>query len=129
MRKHAILVRWMRINRAVHPVLDAHAMCEWPLGPEDNDVLSARALSAMIDGYDNLPIDVRRFCHAYWAMHLRLRYSNGDTTGPYIINDVEGTLDQDGIENWLATVSDAELARYHHAAHRVTRRINARDGR
>lgn len=121
MKKHAFLVKWHRIGRTVTPVLDSHVECVWPLGPEDTDVISARALVAMIDGHENLPPDVKRFLSHYMGMTLRLRYQSGDVTGPYIINDVDEALDADGLESWLSVVSDAELHRYHHNAHRRNR--------
>lgn len=122
MRKHAFLVRWHRIGRTVSPLLDMHASCHWPLGPEDNNLMTARALQAMVGGYQSLPKDVREFCSAYMGMMLRLRYSTGDTTGPYVINDVDGALDRDGLESWLATVSDEELRRYHAPTPRIRNR-------
>jgi hypothetical protein len=121
MKKHAFLIRWAREGRSVGPVLDMHAECVWPLGPEDNDVLSAKALVAMIGGYDNLPKDVKSFMHAYHAMQLRLRYSNGDTTGPYLMNDDEEVHNAESIDQWLASASDEEISRYHHKAGRVNR--------
>jgi hypothetical protein len=122
MRKHAFLVRWRREGRTVTPVLDSYASCIWPLGPEDNDVLSARALLAMIDGKDNLPKEVIQFLHAYQGMTLRLRYSSGDTTGPYMINDDDDFHTDQTIQEWLVTASDEDIARYHSAAPRVNRR-------
>jgi len=122
MRKHAFLVRWRREGRQVTPVLDSYASCIWPLGPEDNDVVSAKALIAMIDGHDNLPDEVKRFCNAYNGMLLRLRYQSGDVTGPYLINDEDDHHTDQSIQEWLASASDAEIARYHSSAHRVNRR-------
>lgn len=121
MRKHVFLVRWKREGRTVTPMLDAYASCIWPLGPEDNDVTSARALVAMIDGYDNLPKEVKQFLSAYTGMMLRLRYQSGDTTGPYMINDVDDVHTDQTIQEWLVTAPDAEIARYHANCQRVNR--------
>jgi hypothetical protein len=123
MRKHAFLVRWRREGRLVTPVLDSYASCIWPLGPEDNDVLSARALVAMIDGHENLPKEVKHFCSAWQGMLLRLRYQSGDTTGPYIINDDDDVHTDQTIQEWLASASDGEIARYHASAQKVNRRL------
>jgi hypothetical protein len=121
MRKHVFLVRWKREGRIVTPVLDAYATCIWPLGPEDNDVVSARALLAMIGGQPNLPDDVKSFCSAYTAILLRLRYQNGDTTGPYMINDVDNMHTDQSIQEWIINVPDDELHRYHVNNQRVNR--------
>lgn len=129
MLKHAFLVRWRREGRVVTPVLDSYVACVWPLGPEDNDVLAAKALTAMIDGADNLPKEVKQFMHGYWGMMLRLRYSNGDTTGPYLINDDDEIHTDQTIQEWLVTAPDSEIARYHHNAQRVNRMLNKRAGR
>lgn len=129
MKKHAFLVRWTRQGRTLVPVLDSHASCVWPLGPEDNDVVAARALMIMIGGQDNLPKEVKDFLHAYWAMTLRLRYSNGDSTGPYVMNDVDEQHDADSIDEWLKSASDEELGRYHHAAHKVGRLLTKMEKR
>lgn len=125
MKKHAFLVKWHRIGRTVTPVLDAHAECVWPLGPEDTDLTSARALVAMIDGHENLPPDVKRFLSHYMGMTLRLRYQSGDVTGPYLINDIDEALNADSLDTWVQHCTDEELSRYHHAAHRVNRRKHA----
>lgn len=129
MRKHAFLVRWHREGRTVTPILDAYASCIWPLGPEDNDLTSARALIAMIDGHDNLPKEVKQFLSQYFGMTLRLRYSSGDTTGPYLINDDDEVHTDQSIQEWLVTAPDSEIARYHHNAQRVNRMLNKRAGR
>jgi hypothetical protein len=126
MRKHAFIVRWCREGRVVIPKLDSHASCVWPLGPEDNDVLSARALIAMI-GHDDLPKEVKQFMHSYWGMTLRLRYSNGDSTGPYLINDDDGVHTAETIDDWLSTAPDEEIARYHHAARKVNALLNKKE--
>ena len=118
MRKHVFLVKWRREGRVSTPLLDAYATCVWPLGPEDNDNLSARALVAMIDGHDNLPPEVKSFMHAYQGMVLRLRYQSGDTTGPYMINDDDEVHTDQTIQEWLVTAPDEELHRYHVNANR-----------
>lgn len=121
MKKHAFLVRWRRDGRVVTPILDAYVSCVWPLGPEDNDVLSARALLAMIGGQPALPDDVKHFCSGYEGMLLRLRYQSGDTTGPYMVNDDDEVHSDQTIQEWLAGAPDAEIARYHVQAHRRNR--------
>jgi hypothetical protein len=126
MKKHAFLIKWHRVGRTVTPVLDAHTSCVWPLGPEDQDTVAAKALIAMIDGHGNLPSDVKNFLNTFFALRLRLRYQSGDVTGPYIINDVDEILDAEGLDSWVQNASDEELARYHFAAHTVNRRKHAR---
>lgn len=122
MRKHAFLIRWVRDGRIVRPVLDAYVTCIWPLGPEDTDNKSAQALVAMLDGAENLPPDVLRFCSHYMALELRMRYANaGEMTGPYIINDVEDFYTDQSIQEWLQSATDAEIHCYHHAAGRRNR--------
>lgn len=121
MVKHLFLVRWVREGRVSSPMLEMYASCVWPLGPEDNDVVSAKALGAMIGGYENLPHDVRSFCSAFWAMTLRMRYNQSDMTGPYILNDVEEVMGRGDVQRWVEDVSYAELSRYHAAAARRRR--------
>lgn len=113
MVKHLFLVRWVREGRVASPVVDMHASCVWPLGPEDNDTVSAKALGAMIGGYENLPPDVRSFCSAYWGMSLRMRYNPSDMSGPYVLNDADEVMGRDDVQRWVEGLSDGELSRYH----------------
>jgi hypothetical protein len=121
MKKHVFLVKWHRDGRVVTPVLDAYAGCVWPLSPEDKDVVAARALLAMIGGQEALPDDVKQFLSSYTGMTLRLRYQSGDTTGPYMVDDVDEALDAETLNDWVGSITDEELHRYHINAQRVRR--------
>lgn len=107
MLKHALLIRWHRDGRTVTPILDAHCQCQWPLGPEDNDLASARALRLMAD----LPKEVEKFMGSFFAMNLRVRYGM-DITGPYLINDADESLDPNMIDEFVRHADDATLNKY-----------------
>ncbi len=113
MKKHMFLVRWYREGRIVTPVLDMHMSCVWPLGPEDKDPIAARALLSMVGGTANLPDEVKKFLDAYKGMSLRMRYNSDDMQGPYLVDDYEGTYTRETLVDWLRTVSDKDLERYH----------------
>lgn len=107
------LMGWRREGRQLKREFHSYATCDWPLHESANTKGDAEALLAIIDGFDNLPVDVRNFCNAYNGMVLRRRYAGQDVTGPYLINDVDNAFDRDTLEEYLDTLSDKELDKYH----------------
>jgi len=115
------LMTWYREDRTLKRVFDTYVCCDWPLHETANQKGDAEAMIAMIDGYENLPEDVKQFCNAFNGMHLRRRYGN-DVTGPYLVNDVDDAFDRDTLEEYLDTLSDAELNKFHYSQVRFSGR-------
>jgi hypothetical protein len=82
--------------------------CLWPLPPESCEKGMGEAFLTMIDGVENLPLEVQSFLKSYNYMTLRMTYNSSDISGVYVVDSPDG-WGIDDLDRFIATTSDQEL--------------------
>jgi hypothetical protein len=101
-------IRWVRKDRECRPQRDNCMTCLWPLPPESCEKGMGEAFLTMIDGVENLPLEVQSFLKSYNYMTLRMTYNSSDISGVYVVDSPDG-WGIDDLDRFIATTSDQEL--------------------